>query len=135
LKRSHFSSGKWLLSFTAGVSLPDKQFLFMFIKSTRFSDEETLLEYLFDFGLGEPAPEVQQLITDIDKELSEHTGFQDYRASLTDEEDIMELDAEERMIRLAERLMERYTSFETEKQQLFGILDDNRTLLYSMDLY
>lgn len=108
----------------------------MFIKSIRFSDEETLLEYLFDFGLGDPAPDIQQMISDIDRELSDHTAFQEYRSSLTDEEDILELDTEERLIRLAERLMECYTAFETEKQQLFGISADNtRTLLYTMDLY
>jgi hypothetical protein len=107
----------------------------MFIKNMQFSDEETLLEQLFDFGLGDPEPEVRQMMTEIDKELAEHAAFQEYRATLKDEEDIMELDAEERAIRLAECLMAVYSSFETVQQQLYGIKEGTRTLLYTVDLY
>lgn len=107
----------------------------MFIKNQQFSDEENLLEQLFDFGLGEAAPEVQQMIREIDEEVSNNEAFQKYKASLSDEEEIMELDDEERRIRLAEKLMEQYDSFEVFKSQLFGIKQGAKTLLYSIDLY
>ena len=107
----------------------------MFIKNINFRDEDSLLEQLFDFSLGDAEPEVQQLMTAIDEELKTNTAFQEYRATLTDEEDIQELDAEERLIRLAEQLMERYTSFQTEQNKLYGLKDGNRTLLYTIDLY
>jgi len=107
----------------------------MFIKNQQFSDEENLLEQLFDFGLGEAAPEVQQMMQEIDSEVLNNEAFQKYRSGLSDEEEIMELDDEERRIRLAERLMGQYDSFEVFKSQLFGIKDANKTLLYSIDLY
>lgn len=107
----------------------------MFIKNQQFSDEENLLEQLFDFGLGEATPELQQMMRAIDTEVLQNQEFQKYKASLSDEEEIMELDDEERRIRLAERLMEMYDSFEVFKSQLFGIKDGVKTLLYSIDLY
>ncbi len=106
----------------------------MFIKNQFFKDEETLLEQLFDFGLGEPADIVQQLIAGIDKELEQNQAFREYKATLTDEEDILELDTEERMIRLAEKLMTQFDSFAVEKCKLYGIKGDERTLLYEIDL-
>lgn len=107
----------------------------MFIKNQQFNDEENLLEQLFDFGLGEATAEVRQMIQEIDAEVLKNEAFQKYRASLSDEEEIMELDDEERRIRLAERLMANYDSFEVFKSQLFGIKEGNKTLLYSIDLY
>lgn len=107
----------------------------MFIKNQQFNDEENLLEQLFDFGLGEATAEVRQMMQEIDAEVLKNEAFQKYRASLSDEEEIMELDDEERRIRLAERLMANYDSFEVFKSQLFGIKEGNKTLLYSIDLY
>lgn len=107
----------------------------MFIKNQQFNDEENLLEQLFDFGLGEATAEVRQMIQEIDAEVLKNEAFQKYRGSLSDEEEIMELDDEERRIRLAERLMANYDSFEVFKSQLFGIKEGNKTLLYSIDLY
>lgn len=107
----------------------------MFIKNQQFSDEENLLEQLFDFGLGDAAPEVQQLMLEIDTALINNESFQQYRASLTDEEEQLELDDEERRIRLAEHLMALYQSFEVYNSRLWGIKDGVKMLLYSIDLY
>jgi hypothetical protein len=107
----------------------------MYIQTHTFSDEETLLEQLFDFGLGEASPEVKAMMHAIDQEVLSNTAFQDYRKTLTDEEDIMELDDEERRIRLAEKLMALYHSFVVEKNQLFGVQAAQKVLLFELDLY
>ena len=107
----------------------------MFIKNQSFKDEETLLEQLFDFSLGQPSVAVQQMITAIDKDVLANEAFQKYRSTLTDEEDILELDAEERNIRLGEQLMEIYTSFAVADNKLFGVQNNEQTLLYELDLY
>jgi hypothetical protein len=107
----------------------------MFIKNQSFKDEETLLEQLFDFSLGKPSTAVQHMISEIDKEVSANEAFQKYRATLTDEEDILELDAEERNIRLGEQLMEIYSSFLVSDNKLFGVKDDEQIFLYELDLY
>jgi len=106
----------------------------MYIKNLVFKDEDTLMEMLFDFSLGTASPLVLQLKTGIEKELETNEAYQEYHASLTDEEDRLELEAEERLIRLAEALMKRFASFKTMQQQLFGIKDGSETLLYEIDL-
>jgi hypothetical protein len=107
----------------------------MYIQNQRFSDEENLLEQLFDFSLGEASPDIAHMIREIDEEVTANPAFQEYKATLTDEEDIMELEDEERRIRLAERLMSLYESFEVFKNQLFGVKGGEKTLLYAIDLY
>ncbi|MCC6186462.1 MAG: hypothetical protein IT256_04850 [Chitinophagaceae bacterium] len=107
----------------------------MYIQNQKFSDEETLLEQLFDFGLGEPSPQVKELMAAIDITVLNNADFQAYKATLSDEEEIMELDDDERRIALGEQLMARYQSFVVEKNQLFGIKDNDQVLLYSMDLF
>lgn len=107
----------------------------MYIQNQSFKDEETLLEQLFDFGLGEPTAEVAAMMVEIDAALQHNEQFQAYRATLTDEEEIMELDDDERRLQLAEKLMAIYEAFLVEKNQLFGIKGASNMLLYSMDLY
>ncbi|MFA6150498.1 MAG: hypothetical protein WC716_04190 [Chitinophagaceae bacterium] len=107
----------------------------MYIQNQKFGDEETLLEQLFDFSLGEAEPAVLGMINEINQEVLNNKAFQDYKATLSDDEEIMELDDEERRIRLAEQLMAVYQSFEVEKNQLFGLKGSEKILLYSIDLY
>jgi Na+/phosphate symporter len=107
----------------------------MYIQNQKFKDEETLLEQLFDFALGEASPEVAAMLQVIDQELRDHKEYQAYKASLTDEEEIMELEDEERRIRLAEQLMERYEGFEVSGNKLAGTNGENTSVLYSIDLY
>lgn len=107
----------------------------MYIQNQTFSDEETLMEQLFDFGLGEASAEVKAMMSAIDQEVLNNTAFQDYRKTLSNEEDIMELDDEERRIRLAEKLMALYSSFVVEKNQLFGVQAAQKVLLFALDLY
>lgn len=106
----------------------------MFIKNQTFKDEDTLLEVLFDFDLGQPTAVITALRAQIEQELKDNSAYQEYYASLTDEEDQLELATEERYIRLAEALMERFPTFVVEKQQLFGEKGGERTLLFGMDL-
>jgi hypothetical protein len=107
----------------------------MYIQNQSFSNEETLLEQLFDFGLGVPTPEVQALLESISEQLKGNKDYQAYKATLSDEEEIMELEDDESRALLAERLMVLYESFVVEKNQLFGIKGDKNTLLYSIDLF
>lgn len=107
----------------------------MYIANQQFDNEEQLLENLFDFSLGEATESIKKMMSEIDEELLAHKEFQAYRATLTDEEDIEELDHEERRIRLAERLLAMYTSFEVLNSKLFGIKNETKTLLYSIDLF
>ena len=105
----------------------------MFIKNQEFSDEDALLEAIFDFSLGEASASILQLQSVIQSELKGNKDFQEYRATL-DEESREALDDEEMEIRLAEKLMAKFHNFKIYKQQLFGIKDDQETLLYSIDL-
>jgi hypothetical protein len=107
----------------------------MFIKNQVFKDEDTLLEMLFDFNLGDASELVSGMYATIDKELEENTAYTTYRDSLQDEEDRMELFAEERDLRLAEQLMEMFDSFQVLDRKLFGIKDKEKTLLYEIDLH
>jgi hypothetical protein len=107
----------------------------MFIKNQRFTDEETLMEMLFDFGLGIPSQLTNDLISDINRELEVNEAYNKYRDSLQDEDDRAELYEEERDMRLAEKLMEAYDGFEIKDSKLYATKAGNKTLLYEIDLY
>ncbi|OJW85209.1 MAG: hypothetical protein BGO69_06210 [Bacteroidetes bacterium 46-16] len=107
----------------------------MFIKNQTFKDEETLLEMLFDFGLGQASALLQGMIAEIDKELERNTTYIAYYASLQDSDDRAELYTEERDLRLAERLMDMFDSFMVQNASLYGMKMDEQKLLYTMDLH
>lgn len=107
----------------------------MFIKNQIFSDEETLMEMLFDFSLGMPSQLTSQLIAEINQELAVNDAYHKYHDSLEDEDDRTELYEEERDMRLAEKLMDAYDGFEIKDSRLYATKDGNRTLLYEIDLY
>jgi len=107
----------------------------MFIKNQKFNDEETLLEMLFDFGLGETSPVINGLVQGIDKDLEGNTAYQQYYNELKDVDDKAELYTEERDLRLAEQLMQLYDSFEVYAARLYGLKNGERALLYSMNLH
>lgn len=106
----------------------------MYIKDQVFKDEDTLLEMLFDFSLGEASSLVGSLKDTIGRELQQNEAYTAYYNSLTDEEDRLELETEEQMIRLAEALMARFDTFQVKKQKLFGIKGTEQELLYEVDL-
>lgn len=106
----------------------------MFIKNQTFKDEDTLMEMLFDFSLGEPTVFIKEHLAAIEKELESNTAYQNYRQTLEEEEDRLELEAEERYIRLAEALMQEFDVFKVFSQKLFGVKNDRETLLYEIDL-
>lgn len=107
----------------------------MFIKNQTFKDEDTLLEMLFDFGLGESSDFIKNLVAGIDKDLEENIAYTEYRNSLQDEDDRVELYTEERDLRLAEVLMQQFDRFIVDKYKLYGAAGEERTLLYSIDLH
>jgi hypothetical protein len=106
----------------------------MFIKNQTFTDEETLLELLFDFGLGESSDYIKELVAGIDKDLAANDAYQKYYESLQDEDDRVELYTEERDLRLAEILMQQFEKFVVDKRTLYGVSGEARTLLFSIDL-
>lgn len=106
----------------------------MFIKNQKFKDEATLQEMIFDFALGDPSSLVRSLITEIDQELEENTEYIKYRDSLNDQDDKDELYAEERDIRLSEKFLALYDSFQVSNQKLYGIKGGKQDLLYEIDL-
>lgn len=106
----------------------------MFIKNQTFKDEDTLLEVMFDFDIGDKSAYTLALIAEIDKDLSENEEYIKYRDSLTDEDDKSELYIEERDLRLAEMLMERFDSFKVHMAKLYGVKGENSELLYEIDM-
>lgn len=107
----------------------------MFIPNQKFSDETTLMETLFDFSLGTPSALIEQMIADINDDLKENTAYQEYYESLQEEDDRTELYVEERDMRLAEKLMEMFTSFAVKNTKLYGVKGNDEQLLYSIDLH
>jgi len=106
----------------------------MYIKNQTFRDEDTLMEMLFDFSLGNPAPVIKALTEEIDGELENNETYKSYLQTLTDEEDRLELETEERLIRLAEKLISSFDHFTTRQQKLYGVKNEQETLLYEVDL-
>lgn len=106
----------------------------MFIKNRTFRDGDTLVETLFDFDLGTPSPVIVEKRRQIEEDLQGNQALKDYIASLTDEEEKLEVATEERYIRLAESLMDDFTSFQVAEQKLYGVKDNERTLLFAFDL-
>jgi len=107
----------------------------MFIRNQTFKDEDTLLELLFDFSLGESSGFINNLVAGIDKDLEENEAYIQYRNSLQDEDDRVELYTEERDLRLAEILMQQFDQFIVDKYKLYGASGGERTLLFSIDLH
>ena len=106
----------------------------MYIKNQVFKDEDTLMEMLFDFSLGTPSAMIQSLKAGIEKDLEHNEAYKEYLATLTDDEDRLEVETEERSIRLAEALMKQFDSFKTVRQKLFGVHGNEEILLYEIDL-
>ena len=106
----------------------------MFIKNNIFYDEDTLLEAMFDFNIGNVSPYIKAEIEKIDNDLKANDAYQQYVATLSDEDDRAELYIEERDLRLAEVLMNRFEQFVIERAKLFGVKDGKRTLLYEIDM-
>ena len=107
----------------------------MFVKNQTFRDEDTLLEMLFDFGLGESSDFIKKMVAGIDQELEKNDAYIKYRDSLQDEDDRVELYTEERDLRLAEQLMKLFDRFVVDKYKLYGASGEERTLLFEIDLH
>ncbi len=106
----------------------------MYIKNQIFQDEDTLLEMLFDFSLGEASNLIKELKKTIEHDLEVNTTYQQYVSSLQDEEEKMELETDERNIRLAELLMAQFDSFKVRDKKFYGVKENMETQLFEMDI-
>lgn len=107
----------------------------MYIQNQEFSDSETLIDMLFDFELGNASPWLQNLKTEIDAAVSANQAFTEFVATLTDEEERMEVQDEERRLQLAALLQEQFTAFEVKNNTLLAKNDKEVVMLYEIDLY
>jgi septal ring factor EnvC (AmiA/AmiB activator) len=107
----------------------------MYIQNQEFSDSETLIDMLFDFELGNASPWLQNLKTEIDAAVSANQAFTEFVATLTDEEERMEVQDEERRLQLAALLQEQFTAFEVKNNTLLAKNDKEVVVLYEIDLY
>jgi len=107
----------------------------MYIQNQEFSDSETLIDMLFDFELGNASPWLQTLKTEIDAAVSANQAFTEFVATLTDEEERMEVQDEERRLQLAALLQEQFTIFEVKNNTLLAKNDKEVVVLYEIDLY
>jgi hypothetical protein len=107
----------------------------MFIKNQQFSDEDTLLEMLFDFGLGDASPFMQEVVAGVNKKIESDIELTNHLRTL-DEEDAMELITDIQLEQQARKLQEHFTSFSVYKAGLYGVKDTGEeVLLYQVDLY
>jgi hypothetical protein len=107
----------------------------MYIQNQEFSDSETLIDMLFDFELGNASPWLQTLKTEIDAAVSANQAFTEFVATLTDEEERMEVQDEERRLQLAALLQEQFTAFEVKNNTLLAKNDKEVVVLFEIDLY
>jgi septal ring factor EnvC (AmiA/AmiB activator) len=107
----------------------------MYIQNQEFSNSETLIDMLFDFELGNASPWLQTLKTEIDAAVSANQAFTEFVATLTDEEERMEVQDEERRLQLAALLQEQFTAFEVKNNTLLAKNDKEVVVLYEIDLY
>ena len=107
----------------------------MYIQNQEFSDSETLIDMLFDFELGNASPWLQTLKTEIDEAVSANQAFTEFVATLTDEEERMEVQDEERRLQLAALLQDQFTVFEVKNNTLLAKNDMEVVVLYEIDLY
>lgn len=106
----------------------------MYIKNQVFKDEDTLLEMLFDFGLGEPGPLITDLLKQIDEAMKADAALQEHLKAM-EEEDMLELENDIQQENLTRALMQLFSSFKVHSARLYGINDEGETLLYSVDLH
>lgn len=106
----------------------------MFIKNQKFSDEDTLMEVLFDFGLGDASPAMQEVIQEVSRMVESDLEFANHLRTL-EEEDAMELLTDIQLEQQAKKLQEQFTSFAVYKARLYGITaSGEETLLYEIDM-
>ncbi|RYE26009.1 MAG: hypothetical protein EOP51_01930 [Sphingobacteriales bacterium] len=106
----------------------------MYIKNQVFKDEDTLLEMLFDFALGEPGQIISDLLQQIEAAMKGDAALQEHLKSL-EEEYMLELEDDIRQENLSRGLMQLFTSFKVQSAHLYGINEESETLLYSVDLH
>jgi hypothetical protein len=106
----------------------------MFIKNQKFADEDTLIEMLFDFGLGEASPLMQEVIQEVSRMIESDIELTNHLRSL-DEEDAGELLSDIQLEQQAKKLQQQFSSFAVSKARLYGITaEGEEKLLYEIDM-
>jgi hypothetical protein len=107
----------------------------MYIKPAEFNDEETLLEYLFDFEIGTPSTLILELKEHVSARMKTDENYLNYMNSLSDQEEKMEVEDDEKRYQLAVLLLSQFDGFIANKTGLYGKKDSGNTLLYSIDIF
>lgn len=116
------------------LTLPQRPAI-MFIKNQKFSDEDTLLEMLFDFGLGDASPFMREVIAEVNKHIEADTELAAHLKML-EEEDAMELIVDIQLEQQAKKLQQHFKTFAVYKAGLYGLKEGGEeVLLYQVDLY
>lgn len=107
----------------------------MFIKNQTFSDEDTLLEMLFDFEIGEASDFMKGVLLEVNKTIDADKELEEHLKTL-EEEDRLELHKDIQLEQLAKALQKTFSSFSVYKAGLYGHKSkDDKVLLYQVDLY
>lgn len=106
----------------------------MYIKKQKFTDEETLIEQLFDFGIGEPSAYVQDIMLHIRQELVQAEEFKKELAKIKDEEEVLEYEDDVIRANLAAFLLQHFECFEVDHKSLFALNQNDHQLLYTITL-
>lgn len=105
----------------------------MYIRNRSFSDEDTLLEAVFDFDLGNHANTYQEILDRVAQEVKNNEDLKE-QVKKMEEEDGMELVEDTRLQRLSEELRSTYDSFEIYSACFYGIKNGERIKLSEVEL-
>ncbi len=106
----------------------------MFIKNNSFSDQETLLEAIFDFGLGEQSDVLKSVVTAVNKDIEDNEELQ-IAVKEMDKEEALELLEDVRLDQIAKRLISEFDSFEIYSACFYGIKNSEKQLLAEVTLH
>lgn len=105
----------------------------MYIKKQKFKDKDTLLEYLFDFEIGEPSAYIKELKDNIEKALNEDIELKQRIAGMESEDALEYIDELIRDV-TADRLLSEFEQFEVRDSALYAISNQDSLKLYEIDL-
>lgn len=106
----------------------------MYLPNQSFTDEETLMESLFDFELGEMTPLLEDYRNKAKEQLDADVEFYAYKSKIEETEERIAADEEQRLVVLATLLKDDFEKFEVKDKSFFGLKDGVSTLLASIDL-
>lgn len=105
----------------------------MYIKRQKFKDKDTLLEYLFDFEIGEPSAYIKELKDNIEKAINEDIEIKQHISTMESEDALEYIDELIRDV-TADRLLSAFEQFEVKDSALYAISKGSYLKLYEIDL-